>query len=276
MSQAFTFYKMTGAGNDFVCIDNRKGNVRLTKKKIAALCDRHFGVGGDGLLLLETINRKDVDFRMKYYNADGGPADMCGNGARCFANFARQCRAVSPKKKGIRFMTLAGVIEADYLTGGQVRITLTEPEDQRLHIPLKTKTGGKLEAHFLNTGVPHVVVYKKDLEKLCVKTLGSEIRWHKAFAPAGANVNLVELTGKSSIRVRTYERGVEDETLACGTGVTAAALISHLVHSINSPVSVKVQGGPTLKVGFKKTATGFEQVTLTGPATYCYKGMIEV
>lgn len=273
------FTKMTGAGNDFVCIDNRSGKIKLSKKQRAALCDRYFGVGADGLLLLGTPKPKAknlVDFEMRYYNSDGGEADMCGNGARCFANFAKATAGV--KKRHISFTTRAGVIGAEFV-GSLVRITLTPPHGLRLGIPLKLSFG-KLTAHSLDTGVPHVVIFVRDLEKIDLEKHGREVRFHKAFQPKGTNVNFVQMTGEKSIRVRTYERGVENETLACGTGLTASALVASVCKKMKSPITVKVQGGDTLKVSFEKEGqkerTLFHCVTLLGPATQCFQGIIEI
>jgi diaminopimelate epimerase len=261
------FTKMSGAGNDFVVIDNRDRAIALTREQIARLCHRNFGVGADGLLLVEP-DENGADYRMRYYNADGGEAEMCGNGARCFARF------VQPFKGGDRvtFSTPAGKINAMF-QGDDVEINLTEPNDFKPGC-LLTVTEGVLEVHSINTGVPHAVVFVKDADKAMVSELGRELRNHVAFEPKGTNVNFVQVTGPQEIRVRTYERGVEAETLACGTGVTAAAIVAHMIKKLPLPLRVKVQGGDTLQVNFQKDGERFTGVTLRGPADRIFTGEI--
>jgi len=267
------FWKMSGAGNDFVCIDNRSGKVKLTKRQRERLCHRQFGVGADGLLLIETPKRRQaVDYVMRYYNADGGEAEMCGNGARCFARFVQ--KATKTRKKKISFSTPAGVIQAQFY-GEQVRVDLTPVEGGKLRIPVKGSFG-KLTVHYADTGVPHVVVPVRNAEKTDVVALGRELRNHQEFAPRGANVNFFEVLKPGSIRVRTYERGVEGETLACGTGVAACAWVSHYLKGYSSPVSVRVQGGATLKVYFSVQDGEVTDLQLHGPATFVYQGEIDV
>ena len=266
------FTKMSGAGNDFVLLDNRDGSLHLDAKTIALLCDRHRGIGGDGLLAVEPA-RGDADFRMRYYNRDGGEAEMCGNGARCFSRFASR---LTGRSDAIRFETPAGVIGAEPV-GDAVRITMSEPAGLKLNIdlPLDLKN---VTAHFVNTGVPHAVVFidhGTSLDDVAVERLGSQIRHHQVFAPAGTNVNFAQKTDAHTIAIRTYERGVEAETLACGTGVVASAIIFRELTDAQSPVRVRVRGGDLLEVGFGKTTTGYKNVTLTGPATFVFDGTIE-
>lgn len=264
---------MCGAGNDFVCIDNRSGKIKLTKKQREKLCDRHFGVGADGLLLIETPKKtQKVDYIMRYYNADGGEAEMCGNGARCFARFVQ--KVTKTRRKKITFLTPAGVVGAQFY-GEQVRVDLTPVQGGKLRIPVQGEFG-KLTVHYADTGVPHVVVPVKNAEKTDVVAWGRELRHHAAFAPRGANVNFFEVLKPGFIRVRTYERGVEDETLACGTGVAACAWVTHHLKGYNSPVSVRVQGGATLKVYFKVIDGEVTDLQLHGPATFVYEGEIDV
>jgi diaminopimelate epimerase len=264
------FMKMNGAGNDFVMIDNRVGDLHLASDQIAKICDRHRGVGADGVLILERA-ANGADFRMRYYNADGGEAEMCGNGARCFARYAD--RVAGPREK-VSFETPAGVIGAE-LQGELVRLEMSEPKDMRLGvtIPLSDR---KVAAHFVNSGVPHVVVPVDDLENVDVRGLGSAIRRHELFAPKGANVNFLKERGPRQIAIRTYERGVEDETLACGTGVVASALIFAATKNVDGPIAVLVRGGNELQVGFEKTGDQFNEVTLTGPADFVFEGTIDV
>ena len=261
---------MNGAGNDFLLIDNRAGDIHLNRDQIARLCDRHRGIGADGILLLE--NPSDhADFRMRYFNADGGEAEMCGNGARCFARFANKVAGAQDK---ISFETPAGVISAE-LNGDLVTLQMTEPTDLRLSVPLRIGSEKRI-VHFINSGVPHVVVPVTNVGDIDVPREGSAIRHDEMFSPKGANVNFIEKRGANKIAVRTYERGVEDETLACGTGVVASALVFAVIEEVNGPISVIARGGDELRVGFEKLDKQFRSVTLTGPAEFVFEGTIAV
>lgn len=261
---------MNGAGNDFILIDNRAGDVHLDRRQIAHLCDRHRGVGADGILLLEKASNH-ADFRMRYFNADGGEAEMCGNGARCFARYANKVAAAQRK---VSFETPAGVISAE-LMGDLVALRMTEPTDLRLDIKLPVESENKA-VHFVNSGVPHVVIPVARIDDLDVRREGSAIRYHKMFSPTGANVNFIEKRGPKKIGVRTYERGVEDETLACGTGVVASALIFASTENTDGPITVIARGGDELQVGFEKSGNQFRDVTLTGPAEFVFEGTVEI
>ena len=262
------FTKMNGAGNDFVMLDNRDLRHALDKAAIARICDRHRGVGGDGLIAVEPA-QAGADFKMRYYNADGGEADMCGNGARCFARFASQ---LTGKTDAIAFETLAGVVTATFL-GELVRLGMSTPHSHAPATELLV-ADEKLKVHFLNTGVPHAIVFVDDLANTDILRLGRALRHHEHFAPKGTNANFIgELPG-GAIAIRTYERGVEDETLACGTGVTAAALIFARLTGARSPVDVQVRGGDTLQVGFENNGDGWKNVTLTGPADFVFDGTL--
>jgi len=264
------FTKMNGAGNDFILIDNRPGRVHLDRTQIARLCDRHRGIGADGILLLEKASNH-ADFRMRYFNADGGEAEMCGNGARCFARFANK---VAGRKEKISFETPAGVISAK-LAGDLVTLEMTEPTDLRLKTTLRVMDENKT-VHFINSGVPHVVIPVLQLDDVDVQGAGSAIRHHKMFSPKGTNVNFLEKRGPKQIAVRTYERGVEAETLACGTGIVASALVFAATENAASPITVIARGGDELRVGFEKIDTAFRNVTLTGPAEFVFEGIIEI
>lgn len=264
------FTKMNGAGNDFVLIDNRLGDLRLAPEQISKICDRHRGVGADGVLMLERA-MNGADFRMRYYNADGGEAEMCGNGARCFARYAGR---VAGAAETLSFETPAGVIGAT-LQGELVRLKMSEPNDLRVAIMIPLPDG-EVAAHFVNSGVPHVVVAVEDLESADVRGLGSAIRRSELFAPKGTNVNFVKERGERQIAIRTYERGVEDETLACGTGVVASALIFAAVKRTDGPIRVLVRGGDELQVGFERAGDQFRNVTLTGPADFVFEGSIDL
>jgi diaminopimelate epimerase len=247
-------------------IDNRDGAVQLDQAAIARLCDRHRGIGGDGLLAVE-MPQNGADFRMRYYNADGGEAEMCGNGARCFARFAAR---LSGATESVSFETIAGVITARLLSD-RVQLAMSEPTDLAVGTQLSV-AGEGLVVHFVNTGVPHAVVLVDDLAAVDVVKLGAAIRWHEHFAPKGTNANFVQKLNAQNLAIRTYERGVEGETLACGTGVVASALIHHLLTGAASPVGVRVQGGDVLEVGFRREGDTFHEVTLTGPADFVFEG----
>ena len=264
------FTKMDGAGNDFVMIDNRAGNVRLEPEQIVRICDRHRGVGADGILLLEP-GGNGADFRMRYYNRDGGEAEMCGNGARCFARFAEK---VAAARENISFQTPAGLIRAE-LSGELVKLNMSDPSDLRMNVQLEIG-GEDTVVHYLNSGVPHAVVPVARVDMVDVASHGAKIRRHKMFSPKGANVNFLEKRGPKRIAIRTFERGVEGETLACGTGVVASALIFSALENASGPIAVLVRGGSELQVGFDRDADKFRDVTLTGPAEFVFEGEIEI
>jgi diaminopimelate epimerase len=264
------FTKMDGAGNDFVMIDNRAGDIQLGREQIARLCDRHRGVGADGILLLEP-GSNGADFRMRYYNRDGGEAEMCGNGARCFARFANQ---IAGSRDKVSFATQAGVIRAE-LHGESVTLQMSEPKDLRLGLELSLD-GRKERVHLVNTGVPHVVIPVSQVDDVDVRARGQKIRRHERFSPKGANVIFIEKRAAQKIAVRTYERGVEDETLACGTGVVASALIFAATENVDGPISVTVRSGSELSVNFEGAGDEFRNVTLTGPAEFIFEGTIDV
>lgn len=267
MEMILEFTKMNGAGNDFVMLDNRDGSRSLDKTQISHLCDRHRGIGADGLLAVEGTPEM---LRMRYYNADGGEADMCGNGARCFARFAADLLGLT--QGVLSFSTQAGIISAELL-GKQVRLNMSDPHSIQLAHALQL-LGQDREVHSINTGVPHAVVFVDQLESKPVVEEGRALRCHQRFAPAGTNANFVEIIAPGSLAIRTYERGVEDETLACGTGVVASALIHHLITRVPSPVQIRVRGEETLEVGFQVQNGHFSKVTLTGTADFVFDGSI--
>lgn len=265
------FTKMHGAGNDFILIDNREGKVRLARPQIMALCDRHRGVGADGVILLKRSEGK-ADWAWDFYNNDGSNGEMCGNGARCFARFVQ--RQTAWRKNVMSFETGAGIITALF-QGARVTVNLTEPEDLRVNETLRL-SGGPVTVHSVNTGVPHAVLFVPEADKAMLQQLGPEIRHHARFAPKGTNVNFVQVLGANHIRVRTFERGVEGETLACGTGVSASALVSARVHNFRSPVKVTVESGDQLEVAFDGEDGVFSNVHLTGPAEFVFDGTVEL
>ena len=265
------FTKMNGAGNDFILLDNRAGTIQLTPDQIVRLCHRQRGIGADGLMLLVPARTGRADWAWDFFNNDGSHADMCGNGARCFARYVQR---LTGQNRAFTFETGAGIIQAAF-QGERVTVSLTQPKDLRLHesVPLAQ---GPATIHSLNTGVPHAVLFVPDADQAMVQQWGQEIRRHAHFAPKGTNVNFVQRLPEGGIRVRTYERGVEGETLACGTGVTASALIAASVHQLTSPVQVRVQGGDHLEVNFDQANGSFTNVRLTGPADFVFTGQIEV
>jgi diaminopimelate epimerase len=262
------FHKMSGAGNDFIIIDNRAGIVAIDDLPgfAAKVCRRKMSVGADGLFLVEKSDT--ADFRWQFFNADGSVPEMCGNGARCAARFAF---LMGMTGRELSFETLAGIIHAS-VEGERVKIKMTAPHDMRLNRTLALASGN-IPYSFINTGVPHVVVEAPDVEPVDVAGLGRQIRQHADFAPDGSNVNFVAPLPGGAFAIRTYERGVEDETLACGTGNVAAALILAARHGSLSPVILHTRSGSLLKVYFEPSATGqWQTVYLEGDARVIYAG----
>lgn len=269
------FYKMTGAGNDFVMVDNRELLLTpvLTHDAIAALCNRRFGVGADGLIAVEPA-RGEGDVRMRYYNSDGGEAEMCGNGARCFTAFVNFL--TKGKMSILHFETMAGLVKGEMHADGRVTVQLTTPKDLKLDVLPPTETV-PAPVHFVNTGVPHAVAYLPSVDDIDVVKMGAFLRYHEAFAPAGTNANFACVLSPQHLKLRTYERGVEDETLACGTGMTATALLHAALTGADSPIKLDVAGGVTLSVAFRKgEGMTFTDVTLTGPAVMVFEGDIQI
>jgi len=270
-NKKINFVKLVGAGNDFVFIDNRVCRITSAaqlKDLACKMCDRKFGVGADGLLVLEKSGI--ADSKMRIFNADGSEAQMCGNGARCFAYYLSGGKQPG-KSLSLVLETKAGLVKA-HVNGDIIKVNITQPKGLKLGIPLKV-SGRDIKVDFINTGVPHAVIFVEGLDKIDVKSIGREIRYHRFFAPAGTNVNFVEITGPDSIKIRTYERGVEDETLACGTGSTAAALIAGLkVPGQVSKFNVHTAGGEILKIYFTRVGKNFKDVWLEGRAKLIYRG----
>ena len=272
VSRAVRFWKLEGAGNDFLGLDGRAGGFKLKRQQIADLCDRRRGVGADGVLVVEKPKVRGADFRMRYYNSDGGEAEMCGNGARCFALLAR---AVSGRKGNeLRVQTQAGLLTLR-MSGREVQVSMTEPTKLRLGKKVVV-AGRKVVVDFLNTGVPHAVLFVRSVRSIDVAKQGRAIRYHSAFAPSGTNVNFVEIGRGNRIHVRTYERGVEGETLACGTGVVAASILSNLRRGLRPPIQVATRGGDNVRVGFSMENGHARKVTLQGPARIVYRGVLHV
>ena len=261
------FFKMSGSGNDFILIDNRDQSMALGNitEFVRTVCERKVSVGADGLIIIENSQR--ADFRWRFFNADGSEVDMCGNGARCAARFA-YIRGIAKEK--MSFETAAGIINAE-VRGDTVKVRLTEPRAMKLNISVMLEER-PLEVSLINTGVPHVVIFVHGLDRYDVFNMGRKIRYHKDFQPEGTNANFMEVIDRHTIRIRTYERGVEDETLACGTGAVASALISSSQELVESPVDVRVKSGETLKIYFHKMDQDFEDIYLEGKANVVYEG----
>lgn len=256
-----TFYKYQGTGNDFVMIDDRDRSFPASQELIAALCHRRFGIGADGLILLQ--NDEEYDFRMVYFNADGAEGSMCGNGGRCFVRFAHDLGLF---ETSTIFIAVDGPHEA------------TASADI---IRLKMSPVGKVELHeeydFMNTGSPHYVTYVDNIKETDVVDIGKDIRYGPIFGPVGGtNVNFIQVLEDNHLSVRTYERGVEDETYSCGTGVTACALSAHIREGWGSPIAVETLGGP-LQVAFNAAGNNqFDDIYLIGPALRVFEGETEV
>jgi len=256
------FYKYQGTGNDFVMIDNRtnffpKEDVKLIER----LCDRRFGIGADGLILLE--NDSETDFRMVYYNSDGNQSSMCGNGGRCLVAFANQLGVIDDKTT---FIATDGLHYASVNADSIVSLQMIDVNEIQ-----------KKDSYtFLNTGSPHHVQIVDDLEHYNVKENGAAIRYGELYGEKGSNINFVKKVDNDTFSLRTYERGVEDETLACGTGATAVAIAMNAIGETDkTSINLNVEGGK-LVVSFDKDNDGYTNVFLTGPAKFVFKGTIEI
>jgi len=261
---------MTGAGNDFIVIDDRENVVGADARELAKqLCRRRFSVGADGLILIVPSAR--ADFRMRYFNADGSEADMCGNGGRCVAKFAFENQIAG---RSMTFESSSGLHEAEVLDGGDVCLKMADPRAILLR-NRQLLVGEERDVHRINTGVPHAVIEVAKLDDFPVVDVGRIVRYHSDFMPEGTNADFMQVLDEHTVALRTYERGVEDETLACGTGAVAAALISAALGKTKPPVSVRTRGGDTLTVGFFMSELGFCDVTLSGNADVVYEGALE-
>ncbi len=263
------FFKMNGSGNDFVLIDNRQGilNADRLGDFVPRVCARKISVGADGLILIEPSLH--VDFRWRFFNADGSEAEMCGNGGRCAARFAVM-QGIAPPR--LSFETLAGVIEAE-VSGRRVKLQMIQPRELALDLEVRIEDRDH-RLHFINTGVPHAVEFVEEVTDLVIKELGRRIRFHPRFQPAGTNADFVQPMNRNHLKVRTYERGVEDETLACGTGAVASALIAAAKGLADTPVKIETRGGEILNIYFQRQGEGFERVFLEGDTRVVYEGSL--
>jgi len=260
------FVKMSGSGNDFILIDHREPFLKEDRLVdfIRKVCRRRISVGADGLILIEPS--KKADFKWRYYNADGSEAEMCGNGGRCAARFAYLKGIAGPS---LKFETLAGILSAR-VDGKKVKLEMTKPFGLKLDETISIE-GEKQTFSSINTGVPHAVLFVEDLEGLDIVPIGRAIRFHSFFAPSGTNADFVRLEKSSQLSVRTYERGVEDETLACGTGVVASALVAAFKGMVKSPVSVKTKGGEILTVHFEMEGKEVKRILFEGDVDIIYE-----
>jgi diaminopimelate epimerase len=267
--KSIPFCKMSGCGNDFIIIDNRSGVWDGIKNPgfVKAVCREKLSVGADGLIFIEKSDSSD--FKWRFFNADGSEAEMCGNGARCAARFAFVNGIAGAS---LSFETIAGTIHAE-VKGSIVKTQLSSPGNLQMNQELAVD-GAAFTVHSINTGVPHAVMFVEELDGVPIKELGSRIRFHQHFQPAGTNVNFINIGADSSIGIRTYERGVEDETLACGTGSVAAALVCIAMGRATSPALVKTRGGDMLKVYAEPALPPFSRVYLEGGASLIYTGEI--
>jgi diaminopimelate epimerase len=261
------FTKMSGSGNDFILIDHR--SKFLPENRLAEfarrICARKVSAGADGLILIESSAR--VNFRWRFFNSDGSEAEMCGNGGRCAARFA-VLKGIAPPR--LSFETLAGVIEAE-VSGRIVKLQMVEPTEWQ--VDLEVPIDGQAHwLHFVNTGVPHAVKIVEDVRQAPIRELGRKIRFHPRFQPAGTNADFLQVVDRGHLKIRTYERGVEDETLACGTGAVASVLIAAKRNLVDSPVEVETSGGETLKIHFENKGKSFARVFLEGDTRVVYEG----
>jgi len=268
-NNGIAFYKMSGSGNDFIIIDNRDLSLNIGDLPAFAqrVCARKISVGADGLLLIEPSSV--ADFKWRFFNSDGSVAEMCGNASRCVARFAFENGIAG---QILSFETLAGIINAE-VHGDVVKARLTDPSVLRQNVRI-VLTGGECDVDCIDTGVPHAVCFVASIEACDVVGTGREIRRHEAFQPKGANANFALVQDRHQMRVRTYERGVEDETLACGTGVVASVLAAAGRHFVDSPVDVTVQSGEILRVYFTVQDGRFEEIYLEGKVKMVYQGLL--
>ena len=261
------FMKMSGSGNDFIFIDHRKPIIPVDEMRdfVRKVCRRRVSVGADGLIFIEPSER--ADFKWRFFNSDGSEGEMCGNGGRCAARFAFLRKIAGPL---LTFETLAGILTAE-VNGMRVKLEVTKPFGLKLDEKVSVN-GKELVFSSINTGVPHVILFSEDVEGMDIVPLGRAIRYHSRFAPAGTNTNFVRVVDRSHLSVRTYERGVEDETLACGTGTVASTLVAAFKGLVDSPVWVKTRGGETLVVHFEMESNKVKRVFFEGDVHIIYEG----
>jgi diaminopimelate epimerase len=264
------FWKMNGSGNDFILIDNREGQVAEGDmgRWAERICRRRESVGADGLIFVVPSDR--YDFAWRFFNQDGGEAEMCGNGGRCVARFAYAKGIAGPR---MTFGTVAGPIFAE-ITGRMVKVGIPEPSGLKMDVEIVHQPGWK-SVDFINTGVPHTIVHVEEVASHPVFEQGRAIRYDASFSPAGTNADFIQVLGPDLLAVRTYERGVENETLACGTGAIASALVASVRNWVKAPVKVRTQGGEVLRIHFQKDGEQFRDVQLEGSTNLVYRAELE-
>lgn len=267
--KSIEFWKMQGSGNDFILIDNR--DQAISEEEISNLvlktCRRRTSVGADGVIFVIKSNK--YDFAWRYFNADGGEVEMCGNGSRCVCRFAYLKGIAGPR---MTFETLAGPVSGE-VNGRLVKVLMPLPSQMRLDVAIEKDPGWE-SVDFINTGVPHVVVRVGDVDNHPVVDQGRALRYHEQFAPEGTNANFVQVLGPDQLAMRTYERGVEDETLACGTGAVASAIVSTERGLVKAPVKVKTRSGEILTITFRKEGDRFREVWMEGSTTIVYEARL--
>ncbi len=267
------FYKMSGSGNDFIVIDNRNNIIDENIDEndlsnfVAKVCRRKMSVGADGMILVE--NTDHADFKWRFFNSDGSVAEMCGNGARCVARFAYLNDIAG---SNMSFETLAGLVQAEVIEE-RVKVKMTDPLDLKIDDTVKLKNG-LVSISSINTGVPHVVIVRDRIDDIDIVKTGREIRYHDRFSPAGTNVNFVCHIKDNTIAIRTYERGVEDETLACGTGAAASAIVMAHKMNLDAPLSILTRSGGYLNIFFKEKEGRYYDIYLEGDARIIYKAQL--
>jgi len=266
-----SFVKMSGAGNDFIIIDKTQNpEIALTNNVISRLCNRRNGIGADGIIIISDSEK--FDFSMDYFNADGSTGTLCGNGARCAIKFARDTGKA--KSNYVSFLSNEIEYTGELLNNGLITFNMKPPANIEENISLEV-AGSGISASFIHTGSPHVVLVVDNIDDVPVIKIGREIRYNENYAPDGTNVNFIELIG-TKLFIRTYERGVEDETYACGTGAVAAAIIGNIKFGIKPPVSLHTKGGDELVVNFSEDGSDYINVSLTGPVKEVFKGEISI
>lgn len=265
-----SFSKFQGAGNDFILVDDRSNVFPCSPAKVVrTLCHRRFGIGADGLILLQSSAK--ADFRMRIFNSDGNEPSMCGNGIRCLLQFIR---SLGFREDAYRIETMHSVLLCRFI-GERISVAMGKP--QVLHWGIKVPLcGGEETMYVVHTGVPHAVLFVEDLENAEVFKKGKEIRHHPAFAPEGVNVNFAKLGDSGNVLIRTYERGVEDETLACGTGAAASAVAAMELYALGCPIRVKTASGDEIEVNITESVSGGKEIEILGKATFVYEGQIEI
>jgi len=269
--ESINFLKMNGSGNDFILIDNREGQIKEEDMSLLVklACRRRTSVGADGLIFV--VKSRQYDFGWRFFNADGNEVEMCGNGGRCVSRFAF-LKGIAGRK--MTFETIAGPIKAE-IHGRMVKILMPKPTDLQMEIDMEKRPGWQ-SVDFINTGVPHVVVRVKGLDRHPVKDEGRLIRYHSLFLPLGTNANFMQVIDKHKLLVRTYERGVEDETLACGTGAIASVLVNAIRGVLESPVIVETRGGDNLTICFSLEENFFKQIWLEGNTSISYEAQLHI